>query len=1550
MRQHTRSGRVNVKALIILLVVVGVIGGGAAVGYKVRKRMVAQSSLEAGKAALAKQDWLEASKHLKQYLAKYPNDREVLFEYAQASQKIRPTGLDHIGASVAAYRRLLRLNPDNESAICRSLIRLYMKTGDPGEAAYIADLWREKAPPEEKAEALLWKAKALILQRKYNEALAPLSQLVQAYPNEAEAYFLLSGLAARDDSPVVRDVARTAMGSDAPQDLNSTEAFSAALLDVGVKRNPQSASLLANRARFRREMFKAQPVNPGEDKEQKHAEMRELVLSDLRAAEELKSKDPGVLFFLFDEYMDASFGDPQRAGAVLEAIDGLDAAALARHDLMPEDLMLPRLKAAANLALRLGKGDDAVRMAEEALKKLGEKDERLIDFLPAAAELYLAAGKTGLAEETVQRYKLVIADRPGVSQAARDQADALDAALSVARQDWRDVIQRLEPVVTGGRAVEPLSLLRLAHAYSSTGEHRRLLQMLEAHPEARTQPPILEYAIRACLAQGRLTDAARYASVLLPVVSDKLELVLLCLQARTEAALRGVDADGPPLVELITQVSQQHPQSVELRVQLARLLLKAGQKEQALAVIDKAIQECSDPLPARLLLVNFYRADAEDPEKSKAQALCREIIEQTPQTADPRLLLAEMQLNGGHKEEAISTLETAIEALEGSEKDKAINALIQLYLNQTDSNERKNGFAMLKERAKALQQRDPAAGGAGADSAKESATLEEIRVLLALLQQKEAGQELEECQQFVDRLKQLEGERGLRWRLEQVRLWMNAARSIFTEEELRDFLQRRLHAAQMRAKVEQLKAMLQPREARAAELMNHCISADPAWSEPVVVLGFFYQLAGSDLRAEELYRRWLQSRPGHPVVTNELLNLLQAHGRMSELEEVRKTLAAENPLAQAVLARHTLGPAIAAGEFETAIQDLRRRVEQNPTPEGKTLLAMLVHRQQKDSPEPMELLEQVRSANPEYFPAVAATVAVLNARGDNEPARKLIETELARIKADPKADPEVVFEAHKLRADLLFMIGEYEEAEKAFIHLTTLPDPSGSAYAALGLFYRERKDEGKALAAWEQGVKTAPDNLEALTLLVNSLLTGNQPEQLARARALVDAQMKRVSSAGQPASADAALLTLDGAILRAENKPEEARKRLEEVVVRDPRHVAAYLQLIDMARERGEIRRARELIARALGANRNHPRILTAQAALEDAEGNGREALEAARQAAAADPQSVEARNTVTKLALRLGDIQTAEEYNRQALALQPADSTARLLRPRLLAGRGQTQQAFEELKAYAESEAGDKRFEAQVVLADLYIDAREWVLAEKLIDSIQELDRGNLDVLRVRLKLFMAQNDYGSVVNAAIAHPRKDARDTSALMLAANLLTLQGRAQFDRAIDLYRRALEVDEYQQQALNDLAWILAMEMDDSDQRANRQRLEEAYQLATRGADRYPDDAHLADTCCAICEKLARSQEEPMRSELLQQARRHGERALELTATLPATRVSTLRRLASVYLALGQKQDAFRSATEALRIDERFRGISNGRQGVLKDADRAELEALLKNTAG
>jgi tetratricopeptide (TPR) repeat protein len=136
-----------------------------------------------------------------------------------------------------------------------------------------------------------------------------------------------------------------------------------------------------------------------------------------------------------------------------------------------------------------------------------------------------------------------------------------------------------------------------------------------------------------------------------------------------------------------------------------------------------------------------------------------------------------------------------------------------------------------------------------------------------------------------------------------------------------------------------------------------------------------------------------------------------------------------------------------------------------------------------------------------------------------------------------------------------------------------------------------------------------------------------------------------------------------------------------------------------------------------------------------------------------------------------------------------------------------------------------------------------------------------------------------------------------------------------DQAVQSYRRALALEPYHRQALNDLAWILS---------AEQGKLAEALELADKGVAAYPTDVHLLDTRGVILLKLER----------LAEARMDLERCLRYAEDLPDTRARALLHSAQVYEKLGESELQRIALEEAVSIDKRHKVFTPLEQALIK----------------
>ena len=194
-----RCAKINVKVLVVLILVTVALGTSLFAARHIRRNILMKMDLAAGQTAFENEDWPEARKNFREYLGRNPDDIEILKKFAKAAISIRPLDAADISGALAAYRRVLQLDPQDQEAY-EKLAMLYTSIGNFEELAYIARKWIEKTSNDLKAR--LWLAEALMRLHKIDEAKEELTKLIddlESLPDRnvqyVRAYLMMSKIA-----------------------------------------------------------------------------------------------------------------------------------------------------------------------------------------------------------------------------------------------------------------------------------------------------------------------------------------------------------------------------------------------------------------------------------------------------------------------------------------------------------------------------------------------------------------------------------------------------------------------------------------------------------------------------------------------------------------------------------------------------------------------------------------------------------------------------------------------------------------------------------------------------------------------------------------------------------------------------------------------------------------------------------------------------------------------------------------------------------------------------------------------------------------------------------------------------------------------------------------------------------------------------------------------------------------------------------------------------------------------------------------------------------
>jgi len=1352
-----RYAKINAKVLIILILITVAIVSSLFAARHIRRSVFSKMYLEAGQEAFENKDWPATYKNFKEYLGRNPDDIEILKKYAEARLSIRPLDGEAIAGAISVYRRVIRLNPLDETAYDR-LAMLYSSIGNFEELAYIARTRLENVPDDKKAP--LWLADALINLNKIDTAQQTLLKLIE----DIEA---LSEKCPEYVQACLRMSNVTTSGDSSPQ----AAAKGLEWLGRAVDYAPESAEALVNRASF----YCQTPAIPDMNQSDQLAAARK----DLDSADKLGMENPQTILLAGSQWL--ALGELDKAAAEIQAIDNLSQETIEKYFLDAKDSKVARFILASELAVRRGNILQAVSLTDEALKTLTEERHR-IQVLPTAISIYVDAGKVTEARRYLDEY-LESLHKLGGSQVSSLRNTYLQAIVALSEKKPYLVIDILQPVVVNNPSVAALWRL-LAEAYFQTDQTKRavsaLIRYLNLHPQDERSTLQLAQGYSKLKDWTGLLAAAQRAEYLNPT---GITAKALRIEADVHLAIEQPDGIDTNKLEKLSaeleELRQARPDNVNIRMLQAMTAINLKQSDRAERELKLAIEECNEPLNAEMQLASYYYRTKRSPE---AINLCKAACERHPDVAEPWFYLSELYTAQQDYDSARSCLKQGLNTITAENQKRFLS--IKLALLELIKGDRTAGIDILTELAAQNEQ--------------------EIQARLLLLGVREIQNDRIKAQKLIDELEKVEGESGLWWRLHQGSLWLSSPQ---WREKQRDI----------------------------TEKLQYCISAEPEWSAPVLLLIYMYEKMDDSQKIEDTARQALARNPSATDIADRLLLLLEKQGRFTEAENILRQAEANWKNTSAWQVRI----ALQTGDISRAINELKLRASNDSQDATSRIhLARLIYQQTKDIDQAFTYLNEAEAITSGSSAAAGVKASILKAEGRTDEAMQVIDDYVANHNN---------FNAYWMRAIYLANEGEYERAETDYKKLITFAEGGATGYGLLCNFYLSKEKNDKAVAIIEEGIDKYPENLngdpEIMMFRAAQLLENPTPQSLKTVKGI-----------------------------------------LENVIELEPTAIDAHLTLIGIAMQTGEYSSARDYAIQALGTNPNNPSLLSARGRAELAIGNTQMAAELAHLVLQKDPNNTEAMDVIVKAALNSGDdglLREARMLIESAADNNPADEKLLISRANVLASMKLPQDAIPELEAYCQTEQGSRSVSAIVTLAEMYRLTGDMNMAKQRIEQAEGLAPNNQAVVHSKFLFQVAQKRFEELEQISSAYLSAKEQNPEILLEAATILagldstklkeeglklfeqvvsllpasvnahiglasTTYQLGNTERAEKLYRELLTQYSNNVQVLNDLAWIL---------QEQTEKYDEALELADKGLNLAPNELHLLDTRGTILSKMA-----------------------------------------------------------------------------------------------
>lgn len=617
--------RFNWKLVVVLILAIAALGI-TVIGLRSWNRTHrASMGLQKGKEAFDAGQWEAAANHYGQYLSVHRTDTAALKRYAQAHMNIRPVRKNSIDQAVNAYKQLLRLEADAESA--KNLIEIDLLLNVPAEGEDTANKFLAQKSDSDVRRLL---ALCLAQQRKYDQAILELMRLIQQDPSQVLAYDILAKIA------------------ELKSDSSESEQEALAWFDKAIQSNPQSSMAYVLRANFHL-------------RDNRTAE----AAADLEKAQQCPMPEDSEKLMLAAALVRA--GQLDKAWQILEQVRQKQTDNVALWPVM------------AHYALTEGTPEKMASIAQQGLEALGQKN---FDFLPLATELYIRAQYYDQARQCIEQMRKVQAgegvlvflegllaertnDWPTAAEKYRRSIElgrsgediSLKLAFALAQtQDWIGAVQIVEKYLS----IDNMSARAHLMAGQWLAEQKQWERALEHANRAIAANPnsisgyLLQFQIRfqrqmiSQVGNDSWADIIKDTQTLLEKAENK-DLRLVLVRSAMQAGQLQQAADW------LAPAVKQFPLDPKVVLAQAELLLAENKIPAAIELLEANLAQSSNTELVRSLAFLLVQQK----HYSRAESILLQYAgnETNPaEKLDLQLWIVEVQMVSGRQEQAIETL------------------------------------------------------------------------------------------------------------------------------------------------------------------------------------------------------------------------------------------------------------------------------------------------------------------------------------------------------------------------------------------------------------------------------------------------------------------------------------------------------------------------------------------------------------------------------------------------------------------------------------------------------------------------------------------------------------------------------------------------------------------------------------------------------------------------------------------------------------------------------------------------------------------------------
>ena len=955
-----KKGYINWKLALVLVLCICAVGATVVGLRKFNRTQRAEQGLKKGLLAYEEERWQEAATNLGQYLAVHQSDTDILIKYGHAQTRIQPLKRENYAQAVNAYRAVLRNDESNMEA-AQSLIDLYLQAQIPGEAELVATRFLEKKQDSQITQRL---ATAQVMQRKYEQAVELLTDMVNRQPEEVVSYELLAHIAQE----------RSELLKKTPQEW----------IDAAVENNPKKAQAYILRSNFL-----------------SRKGQRELAVRDLEQAAQCDLSDINMRLAL--------------AAAWLR-LESLEQAETQLDTIFTQNPSLPELWQLR--ALIASKRKDPVLAAQVAQQGLEQLGQNKAVFLPYAVELFFQAKDLQAARSAIEELRKTEINRGLVCY--------LDGLLAERDGDWSKALSLWREAVVQGYTSESV-YLKLAEGAVSLEDRTTAIETLRRYIAKNPRSFAAQYMLARILIESRQwTEASEYAAAAVRLNPQSKEAQNTLSRCRIEllaAQPQSKDRVDQMLTELIAA-----DDSLDNRLLAFRIAMSRQDWQKAQSDLELLKEHHGDVLKVRMAEAEYL---ARKNQTDLAAAVLDEAIIRFPDASEPVILRAAIYSDREDALNALRLLQDAASRMKGQDLRKVQLWMADLYRQMGQTQDLIALFTTL--------------------AAQNPHDILARRQLLALCRDSAEPQQL---QKWIEEIKQIEGETGRLWKIEQASLWM-------TQGEF------------------------DKQYTQITALLNDNLKSNPDDKQSLMLLASAHEQAGNLQLAVSLYRDTITRHP------EDIDLAIAAMGAMYRAEEYRQAdqlladlLAAgysDPRLAQLELQGH-----LRQGRLDTAEVLLEKMVARNTQDiSAKLSLAMLKTRSaQFDAAK--KLIDELITENPDAVAPHAALADWYLRQEQKDNALAVCENYLAT---------HDTVDAYRFRCQVLLALDEKDKAVEDIRKILQHADNNADVFLNASELYLTAGLQPQALEAAQKALEIQPELFDAQKQVAILLLNDQQSQQ-----------------------------------------------------------------------------------------------------------------------------------------------------------------------------------------------------------------------------------------------------------------------------------------------------------------------------------------------------------------------------------------------------------------------------------------------------------------------